>query len=1388
MAEQEYMHPPSDAGNAGLCEKLEVYTRQVNERCIKAVRKEDSCKFNKKQCGYLALKLEGLVECSGSFLRAAQCKPCPSAIAEKWVETFKLMLTLSKQIDDFVQSCCKEEWIQTAMTMTNTSEYVSSLGWNVELCKVACEGFLEERGGSGSFTAVELQRFTWAKLDEMYKIEVVIVKKQAEEDLVTLRDKVTAELTFLEGETKDVAIYLLQILLKVQSRPTKDKQSLLDFFFKWRVQVGRKLGSGATASVYAATWLGMAVAKKVFKDLDEQVFKKEVTNLAPLRHPNITSMFCCKETNSYSSIIMELMDEDLHTYLHNRGEENNDSLPFPILEAVDIMLQVGEGVNYLHNNRIVHRDLKSHNILVKRVKAEELHYGYIHAKVTDFGISIKKDSTERLTSLEPNVGTNRYMPPEVINLPSSVKSPSESVNSLSFPFKCDTYSYGMLCYEILTGHVPFYKEEIFNLTVKENVKKGDRPELRDDLPPMLKALIESCWSGDPKKRPKFNLICSQLRYLKYLLMTGAGKETHEFAAADFEKSRREEEAREQEAATKRREEAASANEAREMAGSKQDVINATSGAAFGGMLGPIVANLIERLKFVRQCPVECRALQEQLERIQPLLENISAPHKADSTKEKWLTVFSECIDGVYGVKAVLSQCAGESPSMWYEISTNEILELRDRIKELVNFLILEPQSACGIVHDVPEKILGMEDRFRRVKSSVLEGHKSRGSSCVEIRGMGGVGKTLLAQMVNNDQEIQQVFGGNSVIWITVGRDAEISAIYDRMRKRLDVRSYYGRGSLKEQRTDLWNALSKRSVLLILDDVWDGIFHECEDMAFWLNIATGPGSVTLVTTRNKSVTRKCVDARESVEIILRLPEEQSWELFCIHTFGTDIPALSKDLEGLAREVCKECDCLPLALKVIGRAMKGKSKLGEWRNMLRRLRVSSMGDRSVDQQLFERLRNSYDELLDSTKICFLYFAAFPEDFKVPVEHLHQIWIAEGLFGESDLDDKAALDEAESAVKELLDRSLIEKCWDEEDGCECVKMHDILRDLAIQMTRGGENEVESAVNKLLDQSLIEELTVDWERRKRVKLHDNLRDLAIELIRRGEECERESLFMMEKKDLQEFPGTWLGKVMKVKRLSLWGNKIRRFPDNFKAPHLKICILYPILWPVTKEVEGCGGCEIGEGFFYNLHALKFLQVCANSSIRNLPQSIGGLGSLQYLNLAWCEALQQLPESIGGLRSLQYLNLACCEALKQLPMSIGGLGSLQHLNLQGCATLKELPESIGGLGSLQHLNLRYCIALKELPESITRLKSLQHLNLAWCKALKGLPMSIGGLGSLQHLNFQGCATLKELPESIGGLRSLQFLNLRYCIALKELPESITRLKSLQHLKVVGNWI
>jgi len=364
-----------------------------------------------------------------------------------------------------------------------------------------------------------IRGFTFVELCELYKTEEEIVQIRASEDLYTLSNAVTMGLTSFCSKTKDIAIYLLQRLSGGEPCATSEDEGLLQKLYKFVKGADQRLGKGATGTVYLATWLGMPVAQKTFDGPENEDFMKEVKILSTLRHPNIMSMFCCKKTDRSCSIVMELMDGDLRDLLL-RSEQKSGSPPFLILESVDIMLQVGEGVHYLHSKKIVHRDLKSQNILVKCLKEKELETRFIDAKVADFGLSKTKDSTVGVTQLD-HAGTDRWMPPEVIN---SNKGYLKVPFQLSYPFKCDTYSFAMVCYEILTGYLPFEKEKYNGpRIIKEKILEGIRPKLPEDpkeCPPMLKALIERCWSQDPRERPRFDLICSQLRFLKYLLMTG----------------------------------------------------------------------------------------------------------------------------------------------------------------------------------------------------------------------------------------------------------------------------------------------------------------------------------------------------------------------------------------------------------------------------------------------------------------------------------------------------------------------------------------------------------------------------------------------------------------------------------------------------------------------------------------------------------------------------------------------------------------------------------------------------------------------------------------------------------------------------------------------------
>jgi len=190
---------------------------------------------------------------------------------------------------------------------------------------------------------------------------------------------------------------------------------------------------------------------------------------------------------------------------------------------------------------------------------------------------------------------------------------------------------------------------------------------------------------------------------------------------------------------------------------------------------------------------------------------------------------------------------------------------------------------------------------------------------------------------------------------------------------------------------------QKRVFLVLDDVW-------KDKAFdSLDLAKGDRSVTLLSTRNLSLLERA-SPHISQKHIKPLSNEGSWSLFCMHSFRPPSNVLC-ELEELA----EECRGLPLALKVIGRAMFGKtSPECQWKPLLKKLRESRMQERPVEEQLYERLKLGYDLLSEDdgrVKDCFLFFAEFAEDYRIYFEDILWHWMGEGLVPGNGGDDPRA-----------------------------------------------------------------------------------------------------------------------------------------------------------------------------------------------------------------------------------------------------------------------------------------------------------------------------------------------------------------------------------------------
>ncbi|KAG0624569.1 hypothetical protein M758_3G257400 [Ceratodon purpureus] len=480
-----------------------------------------SPKFNYEQCKYLADKLTSAVESADSFLELLNsghyCFPSSEETAN-CLEIFKLLHAIAMEVENFIQSCCKDQWIQAAVALINVSGHVSSLGFNLILWTVVF---------SNSKDLKPRHSLTLADVDNLVKVEVGIVNAKASLDREVLLRKLNAVLQIQHSTSEEyqLAVHLLDRRRNVLDRDSsRASPSSPPSTGMKSLERKESLGKGSSGTVHRAKWLGVEVAQKTFYTPNFPDFEKEVSNLAGLSHPNIASLLYSVKDKRECTIVMELMDEDLFHLIQRRFQNvETRKFPFGILEGVEIMLQIGDGMNYLHGLKIVHRDLKSMNILVKCLKSTELEIEYVQVKVADFGMSKTKEKSMTYSN-QTSTGTDRWMAPELIksrSIQSRVEKLDGEAMVMKYPLKSDIYSFAMVCYEILTGNMPFSSTSNM-VDLKNKVLKGLRPTIPSECPLILKRLIERCWSLDASKRPSFADICSELRHLKYLFLMPSG--------------------------------------------------------------------------------------------------------------------------------------------------------------------------------------------------------------------------------------------------------------------------------------------------------------------------------------------------------------------------------------------------------------------------------------------------------------------------------------------------------------------------------------------------------------------------------------------------------------------------------------------------------------------------------------------------------------------------------------------------------------------------------------------------------------------------------------------------------------------------------------------------
>ena len=298
---------------------------------------------------------------------------------------------------------------------------------------------------------------------------------------------VTLAVSILFRRLKSNRLMLHSLLAKLERGEMR-----ADLALRWEeIQFGELIGRGGSGAVYRALWRDITVAVKVIRLAQGQVekashsgedmsvvqekFKLELRLLSSLHHPNIILLLgACTENNDHLCIVTEYMDKGcLYDYLRQLRK------PLRLQEKLDILGQAARGCCFLHSRNVVHRDLKSLNLLLDSRK---------NVKICDFGLSrpiSDQDDTDDLGSIA-------WCAPEVLARREYSKA-------------SDVYSFGIIAWEVISCEELYPHISQLRLTVAV-VEGGIRPPIPGNCPLSLAELMTRAWSPTVESRPTFSEI------------------------------------------------------------------------------------------------------------------------------------------------------------------------------------------------------------------------------------------------------------------------------------------------------------------------------------------------------------------------------------------------------------------------------------------------------------------------------------------------------------------------------------------------------------------------------------------------------------------------------------------------------------------------------------------------------------------------------------------------------------------------------------------------------------------------------------------------------------------------------------------------------------------
>uniref|UniRef100_K3YZU1 NB-ARC domain-containing protein n=1 Tax=Setaria italica TaxID=4555 RepID=K3YZU1_SETIT len=663
-------------------------------------------------------------------------------------------------------------------------------------------------------------------------------------------------------------------------------------------------------------------------------------------------------------------------------------------------------------------------------------------------------------------------------------------------------------------------------------------------------------------------------------------------------------------------------------------------------------------------------------------------------------------------------------------------------------------------------------------------------SVLPIVGLGGVGKTTLAQNICNHPQVKSHF--DLIIWICVSDDFDVK----RLTKEA-IQSYSERDAVKDNLNSLQNSLAiklkTKRLLLVLDDMWDDALKKngqcwerfCVPLKNVLH-----GSMILVTTRSQNVADR-VHTMDPIKLE-GLKDDVFWDFFKHSVFGLNSSQVEPELERIGRNILPKLMGSPLAAKTVGRLLQISIDTTHWENILN----SELWDLEQEEtDILPALRLSYIYLPLHLKRCFSFCAVYPKDYKFQKQSLAEIWIAEGFV--EPRGDIPIENIGHRYFDDLVNRSFFEK----HRGTYVI--HDLLHDMAQLVSKDEcftikvQSDFQKIPPSVRHLSILSSTKIDRDSLLSLSRYKKLRTLL---------CNKSIRSMA----LASVMDRWCTELLCI-RVFLC-TSMREFPESIS--NLKHLRYLEVSWSCTFNSFPSGFCNL-----YNLQALY----AKNCKLECLPSDLSKMINLKRFKSQTLEYHRGHDTSLslwsykgeflhcwfeprnlsGSLRSdeIPYSrsSVHMTDVVGDNNDNIGSnFSSLTELTIGHCHTLSSLEQFLqpAYVPGIKIIEIKYCDRLVSLP-SFRHSSCLEELKVCKCPNINSSSLYAPSLKKLELKEDCGnladnidCSSLTYLHISqshstsiqlqMWNLPALQKLQITFCRSLAFIGKSEPVISNLSH--------